>query len=53
MYVPRELVPFLRQAIENGRWLQEQLSRMGKQLIEGHRRGRGKKGKSRRSIRRS
>jgi len=43
MYVPRELVPALRRAIENGRWLERELSRMGRELIEEYRRNRGKK----------
>lgn len=42
MYVPRELVPRLRQAIENGRWVEEQLHRMGAHLIEAHRQQRTK-----------
>jgi hypothetical protein len=42
MYVPRELVPRLRQAIENGRWVEEQLHRMGSRLIEAHRQNRRK-----------
>ena len=46
MYVPRELVPLLRKAIENGRWLEYQLKGMGKQLIEDHRRQRKKTSRS-------
>lgn len=42
MYVPRDLVPLLREAIENGRWLEDQLKGMGKHLIENHRRRRSK-----------
>ncbi len=42
MYVPRDLVPRLRQAIENGRWAEEQLHRMGVRLIEAHRQSRKK-----------
>jgi len=42
MYVPRDLVPLLREAIENGRWLEDQLKGMGKHLIEDHRRRRSK-----------
>ena len=42
LYVPRELVPRLRQAIENGRWMKEQLARLGVELIEAHRRQRPK-----------
>jgi hypothetical protein len=29
LYVPRELVPRLRQAIENGRWMEARLVRLG------------------------
>jgi hypothetical protein len=42
LYVPRELVPRLRRAIENGRWMEAQLVRLGVQLIEAHRRARPK-----------
>ena len=42
MHVPRELAPALRKAIENGRWLEEELSRMGRQLIEAYRGNREK-----------
>jgi len=40
MYVPRELVPALRRAIQNGRWLEQELSGMGRQLIEAYRKAR-------------
>jgi hypothetical protein len=40
LYVPRELVPALKRAIENGRWLEEELSHMGRQLIEAYRQNR-------------
>jgi hypothetical protein len=42
LYVPRELVPRLRRAIENGRWMEAQLVRLGAELIEAHRRARPK-----------
>ena len=45
MYVPRELVPALRRAIQNGRWLERELVRMGRKLIEAHRRDRAKRQK--------
>lgn len=37
LYVPAALVPTLRQAIANGRWMEEQMRRMGVRLIEEHR----------------
>jgi hypothetical protein len=43
LYVSRDLVPALRRAIENGRWLEQELSHMGRQLIEAYRRNRVKK----------
>jgi hypothetical protein len=43
MHVPRELAGALRKAIGNGRWLEEELSRMGRELIEEYRRNREKK----------
>jgi hypothetical protein len=42
LYVPRELVPRLRRAIENGRWMEAQLVRLGVELVEAHRRQRPK-----------
>lgn len=42
LYVPRELVAALGRAIENGRWLEKELSHMGRQLIEAYRRNRSK-----------
>ncbi len=33
MYVPIDLVPMMRQAIHNGRLLEERMSRMGSELI--------------------
>ena len=39
-YVPRDLVPALRQAITNGRWMEEQMRRGGVRLIEEYRRHR-------------
>jgi hypothetical protein len=44
MYVPKELVELLRKAIANGRWMEQQMSRMGVQLIENYRKARGKRG---------
>ena len=43
MHVPRELVAALRKAIGNGRWLEEELSHRGRELIEAYRRNRAKK----------
>jgi len=43
MHVPRDLVPRLRQAIANGRWVEQQLARMGPRLIEQYRRERSRK----------
>jgi hypothetical protein len=40
LYVPAALVPTLRQAIANGRWMEEQMRRTGVRLIEEHRRER-------------
>jgi hypothetical protein len=40
LYVPAALVPTLRQAITNGRWMEEQMRRTGVRLIEEHRRER-------------
>ena len=42
MYVPRELVPALKRAVQNGRWVEEELSRMGRRLIEAYRKKREK-----------
>jgi len=42
MYVPRELVPALKRAVQNGRWVEEELSRMGRQLIEAYRKKRNR-----------
>jgi len=43
LYVPEELVPTLRQALENGRRLEELLSQLGEDLIKEHREQRGKR----------
>lgn len=43
LYVPRALVPALRQAIANGRWMEDAMRRMGRWLVEEHRRRRPKK----------
>jgi hypothetical protein len=40
LYVPRDLVPALRQAITNGRWMEEQMRRTGVWLVAEHRRHR-------------
>jgi hypothetical protein len=40
LYVPRDLVPALRQAIANGRWMEEQIRRLGVGLVEEYRRHR-------------
>ena len=42
LYVPRDLVPRLRRAVENGRWMEAQLVRLGVELVEAHRRARPK-----------
>lgn len=42
LYVPRDLVAALRQAIANGRWMEEQMRRLGVWLVEEHRRQRTK-----------
>ncbi len=42
MYVPEALVPTLRQALKNGRKLEELLCRMGPALINAHRQQRDK-----------
>ncbi len=39
-YVPPELVPVLRQAVENGRQLEQRLATLGEALILAHRRTR-------------
>ena len=51
MYVPRDLVEPLRQAIANGRWLQEEVTRMGVRLVEQYRQERTKKSRPRRGRR--
>ena len=43
LYVPRELVPALRQAIANGRWMEDAMRRTGLWLVEEHRRQRPKR----------
>jgi len=40
LYVPEDLVPVLRQALANGRRLQERLADLGVALVEGRRRDR-------------
>jgi hypothetical protein len=40
LYVSRDLVPALRQAIANGRWMEEQMRHLGVWLVEEHRRHR-------------
>jgi len=42
-YLPRDLVPALRQAIANGRWMEGEMRRTGVRLIEEHRRERARK----------
>ena len=42
-YVPRDLVPALRQAIAHGRWMEDAMHRTGAWLIEEHRRERARK----------
>jgi hypothetical protein len=36
-YVPAELVPILRQALDNGRWLERRLVELGAELLERYR----------------
>jgi hypothetical protein len=43
VYVPRDLVAALRQAIANGRWMEKAMCRTGVRLIEEHRRERARK----------
>ncbi len=40
LYVPRELVPQLRRAIDGGRWVESRLSELGAALVFAHRQGR-------------
>ena len=42
-YVPRDLVPFLRRAIANGRKLERWILELGEEAIQEHRRKRGKR----------
>ena len=42
MYVPKELVPLLRQGIQNGRRLEQLLSALGPDLLRAHRQQRPK-----------
>ena len=37
LYVPRELVPQLRRAIDGGRWVESRLSEIGAALVFAHR----------------
>jgi hypothetical protein len=37
MYVPKELVPLLRQGLQNGRRLEQRLSALGPDLLRAHR----------------
>ena len=41
LYVPRELVPELRRALEGGQWLERRLSELGAALVFAHRQQRG------------
>jgi len=47
-YVTKELVPLLRQAIANGRWLEARVTEEGATLIEQHRQERAERRKGRR-----
>ena len=40
LYVPRDLVPTLRRAIENGRWVEQRMTEIGEGLILAHRQNR-------------
>ena len=42
MYVPKELVPLLRQGIQNGRRLEQLLFALGPDLLRAHRQQRPK-----------
>lgn len=41
LYVPRELVPELRRALEGGQWLERRLSELGAALVVAYRQQRG------------
>jgi hypothetical protein len=45
LYVPADLVATLRQAVANGRQLEQRLARLGRELIEAHRRTRRRPGR--------
>jgi hypothetical protein len=52
LYVPRELVPALRRAIDGGRWVESRLSEIGAALVFAHRQqrqARMQRGKRRKS----
>lgn len=40
LYVPRDLVPTLRRALENGRWVEQRMTEIGEGLILAHRQNR-------------
>jgi len=40
LYVPRELVPSLRRAIDGGRWVESRMSELGAALVFAYRQGR-------------
>ncbi len=44
-YVPKDLVPLLRQAITNGRWLEARMTEAGAALIEQYRQERARRAK--------
>jgi hypothetical protein len=44
-YVPKDLVPLLRQAIANGRWLEARITETGADLIEQYRQERARRAK--------
>lgn len=50
LYVPRELVPELRRAIEGGQWLERRLSELGAALVFAHRQQRGSPAPKRRKT---
>lgn len=43
MYIPSELAPILREAIQNGRRLEQHLTRLGRDLVEDYRQKRSRK----------
>ncbi len=47
LYVPRDLMPVLRRALENGRWVEQRMTEIGEEMILAHRQSRqGQRGRS-------